>query len=253
MLLVAVIGLGFANSASAEVMSGSLGYQHNYISGKTKVFRGDLAVGSASIPLGAGFSVNHWFAYDPAEKKFFERDWSLVKSFSAADGKVSGSGFSVNHWFAYDPAEKKFFERDWSLVKSFSAADGKVSGSASANLYSFGSRYFDLADKGDAASLEANASVPVAEGISLFGGAESITIISADGDFTTAYAGVKLQKGELYLKPRFQVQTNDSPYLQLDVGGSFDAGNGITLNPSAKIVVAEDRQPMAQASVSVCF
>lgn len=215
MLLVAVIGLGFANSASAEVMSGSLGYQHNYISGKTKVFRGDLAVGSASIPLGAGFSVNHWFAYDPAEKKFFERDWSLVKSFSAADGKVSGS--------------------------------------ASANLYSFGSRYFDLADKGDAASLEANASVPVAEGISLFGGAESITIISADGDFTTAYAGVKLQKGELYLKPRFQVQTNDSPYLQLDVGGSFDAGNGITLNPSAKIVVAEDRQPMAQASVSVCF
>lgn len=215
MILVAVIGLGFANSASAEPVSGSLGYQHDYISGKNKVFEGALVVGSASVPLGNGFSVNHWFAYDP-------------------DGK-------------------KFFERDWSLVKKLSAFDAKVTGSASLNLYNFGAGYGDLAEQGDAASIEANASVPVAEGVSLFGGAESITIISADGDFTTAYAGVKLQKGGFYLKPRLQVQTNDSPYGRIDVGGSIDVGNGITFDPAAKVVVAEDRKPNFQVAVEVPF
>jgi hypothetical protein len=212
-LFTLMMSAGFAKTASADV-SGRLGYQRDYIIGKTKVFDGDLAVGNVNIPLGNGFAVNHWFAYQTAEKRFFERDWSLVKSFSATGGKVTGA--------------------------------------ASMNLYSFGSRYFDLADKGDAASIEVNASVPVAGEVSLFGGAEAITIIRADGDFTTAYAGVKLQTGKTFVKPRLQVRTDDSPFVRVDVGTSIGIG-GITVNPSAKFIFAEDRQPLMQAAVEVPF
>ena len=215
MIFAGLISLGFSNSASAESVSGSLGYRHDYISGKTKVFQGDLVIGSTSVPLGAGFSVDHWFAYDLAGKEFFERDWSLVKKFYFSGGDVAVS--------------------------------------TSANLYSFGEGYGDFAERGDAASIEANVSTSIMEGVSLFGGAETITIVSCPSDFTTAYAGVKLQAGDLYLKPRFQVQTNDSPYLRIDLGGSIDAGNGISVDPSVRLVVAEDRQPMAQADVKICF
>lgn len=213
-LFALVMSAGFAKTVSAADISASAGYQYDYIISKGKVYEGSLAVVNVNAPLGNGFAVNHWFAYQTTEKRFFERDWSLVKSFSANNGKVTSS--------------------------------------ASANLYSFGGRYFDLADKGDAASLEANASMKVSPSASLFGGVEAITIIRADGDFTTAYVGVKLQAGNLYLKPRFQCKSDDSPFVRIDVGTSTNVG-GITVCPSAKFIFAEDRQPMMQAAVTVPF
>ncbi|NTV44342.1 MAG: hypothetical protein HGA67_01425 [Candidatus Yonathbacteria bacterium] len=208
------VGVIFAVPASAVTVTGSVGYQRDYVCLKDVYFSGNLGVATVNLALGNGFAVNHWVAYD-----------------------LSG--------------DKSFVERDWSLVKSVGISD-QIAGSMSVNLYNFRPSYVDLAHKGDVASLEANASMKVSPNMSLFGGAEALTFVSCPGDFTTAYAGMKLQTGKTFVKPRLQWLTNGSPFVRVDIGTSANV-LGITVNPSAKFVFAEDRQPMAQAVVEVPF
>jgi hypothetical protein len=192
-----MMSAGFAATASATDVSGSVGPQWNHIIGKSTAFEGLLLKGNIAVELGEGFSFSHTAYYDPEGDEFFERDYSLKKSFNA----------------------------------------GPVALTASLNLYCFGPEWTDLAEKGDAFSPALSGSVPVAGGVSIFGGVEYIAIIDAPGNFSTWYGGVDIEptKG-VHVKPRMQGRSDDSPYFRGDVSTDVQFSEEVSMTVSGKLI-----------------
>lgn len=197
-LFALVMSAGLAKTASAADVSGSVGSQWNHIMGKNTAFEGLLFKGKVAVPLGGGFSLSHTAYYDPNAEEFFERDYSLKKKLNA----------------------------------------GQVSATASLNLYCFGPEWTDLAEKGDAFSPALSGSVPVTDGIGVFGGIGYVAIIDAPGNFSTWYGGVDFEpvKG-VHIKPRWQGRSDDSPYFRGDVSiGNIEVADGVNLSIAGKVI-----------------